>query len=332
MAVDSSCVKHSRVGTYDYQLPKSLIAKYPPVKRGSSRMLVLERSSGKIHHAAFADFPYFLQPGDLVVLNDSKVIPARIFSSDGQVELLVLKQFSPLCWQCFVKPGSRMHKGALIPLEHTTAQVTEILPRGERILQLSSPIDLNIHGLIPLPPYINRPSNSLDTERYQTVFANSSGSIAAPTAGLHFYWEMLARIPHAFLTLHVGMWTFLPVKTEFIADHTMHEEYYHLPEKTAEAISQAKRTWAIGTTVARVLESQPTAYLRERSGTTRLFIHPPYQFTHVDCLLTNFHLPKSTLLMLVCAFGGLEAVLAAYQEAVREKYRFFSYGDCMLIL
>ena len=321
----------SKVHDYDYQLPKELIAQYPSKQRGDSRMLILERSTCAIHHAAFTDFQHFLQPDDLVVLNDSKVIPARIFSTDGQVELLVLKQINPLCWQCLVKPGRRMCQGAQVAIAHTQAKVTAVLPKGERILQLSSPIDLNRCGLVPLPPYINRPSNLLDTQRYQTVFANTAGSIAAPTAGLHFNPELLSNIPHAFLTLHVGMWTFLPIRTEYIKDHTMHEEYYNLPEKTAQAISQANRVWAVGTTVTRVLESQP-ANLRAYAGVTSLFIRPPYHFMHVDCLLTNFHLPKSTLLMLVCAFGGVETVLGAYQEAIRKQYRFFSYGDCMLII
>ncbi len=295
-------------------------------------MLVLERSTGNITHASFADFPKFIQPSDLVVLNDSRVIPARILSSDGRVELLVLEQLSELCWKCFVKPGRRMRSGSIIRIGQVNAEVIEILPEGERILQLNAPIDLDVYGALPLPPYMKRSADIFDSERYQTVFARPPGSIAAPTAGLHFHEGILSRIPHAFLTLHVGAGTFLPVKTERIEDHVMHAERYYLPAETAGAINRACRTLAIGTTVTRVLESQPAGPLQEASGSTRLFIRPPYQFQRTDCLLTNFHLPKSTLLMLVCAFGGVEAVLAAYHEAIHEKYRFFSYGDCMLIV
>lgn len=318
---------------YHYELPKSLIANRPPQKRGYSRMLVLERRTGHIGHAVFSDFHQFLQPGDLVVLNDSRVIPARVFSSDRQVELLVLEQLPQLRWKCFVKPGRRMRTGATIQIGETTATVIETLREGgERILQLNAPVDLETHGVLPLPPYIKRAADSFDNERYQTVFAQLPGSIAAPTAGLHFHHQMLSCIPHAFLTLHVGAGTFLPIKVDCIKEHIMHKEHYFLPGKTAAAINRSRRILAVGTTVTRVLESQPEGPLRETSGSTSLFIHPPYQFRQTDCLLTNFHLPRSTLLMLVCAFGGTEAVFAAYREAIQKKYRFFSYGDCMLIL
>ena len=297
---------------YDYELPESLIAHRPLEERGDSRMLVLERRTGSIIHTSFANFPKFIQHGDLVVLNDSRVIPARIFSSDHRVELLVLEQMPGLRWKCFVKPGRRMRLGMTIQIASATATVVEILQEsGVRILQLSDPVDLNTCGILPLPPYIKRPVDLADSERYQTIFARSPGSIAAPTAGLHFHSDILSLIPHVFLTLHVGAGTFLPVKTERIEDHVMHEETYSLPAPTADAVNGARRTIAVGTTVTRVLESQPPGPLQSATGSTRLFIHPPYQFQRIDCLLTNFHLPKSTLLMLACAFGGTEAVFAA---------------------
>ncbi|PWU11482.1 MAG: tRNA preQ1(34) S-adenosylmethionine ribosyltransferase-isomerase QueA [Verrucomicrobia bacterium] len=318
--------------TYNYELPESLIADRPPPKRGSSRMLVLERSTGRITHTTFNDFPNFIQPGDLVVLNDSRVSPARIFSADKRVELLVLEQMPGFRWKCFVKPGRRVRLGTAIRLANTTARVIEILKEGERVFQLDAPVDLNVHGVLPLPPYIKRPVEPVDRERYQTVFARTPGSIAAPTAGLHFDSAILSQIPHAFLTLHVGVGTFRPIKCERIEDHVMHEENYFLPPRTADALNKCQRVIAVGTTVTRVLESQPPKPFRSTSGSTRLFIRPPYQFQQVNQLLTNFHLPKSTLLMLVCAFAGTEVVLAAYREAIEKKYRFFSYGDCMLII
>jgi S-adenosylmethionine:tRNA ribosyltransferase-isomerase len=318
--------------TYNYELPEALIADRPTSKRGNSRMLILERSTGQITHGMFADFPKFIQSGDLVILNDSQVIPARIFSSDKRVELLVLEQMSGLRWKCFVKPGRRMRLGAAIRIADSIATVIEILQEGERILQLSAPIDLDVHGVLPLPPYIKRPADCADQQRYQTVFARIPGSIAAPTAGLHFDANILSQIPHAFLTLHVGVGTFRPVKCERIEDHIMHEEIYFLPEATADALNRCQRIIAVGTTVTRALESQPPGPFRPNSGSTSLFIRPPYQFQRVDCLLTNFHLPKSTLLMLVCTFGGTDKVLAAYREAIQQNYRFFSYGDCMLVI
>ncbi len=295
-------------------------------------MLILERSTSQITHAMFADFPKYIRPDDLVVLNNSQVIPARIFSSDKRVELLVLEQMPGLRWKCFVKPGRRMRLGAVIRIADSTATVIEILQEGERILQLSAPVDLDLHGVLPLPPYIKRPADPADRERYQTIFARIPGSIAAPTAGLHFDSNVLSQIPHAFLTLHVGAGTFRPVKCERIEDHVMHEETYFLSATAADALNRCQRIIAVGTTVTRVLESQPPGPFRPNSGSTCLFIRPPYQFQRIDCLLTNFHLPKSTLLMLVCAFGGTEAVFAAYREAIQKNYRFFSYGDCMLII
>ena len=213
----------------------------------------------------------------------------------------------------------------------TTAEVVDVLPGGERIMQFDEAPNLEKHGHMPLPPYFKREAEKLDDERYQTVYANMPGSVAAPTAGLHFTPEILSRIPHAFLTLHVGAGTFLPVKTENITDHEMHEEGYSISAATASALNSAKRIVAIGTTATRVLESQPPGPIQPCEGRTRIFIHPPYKFQKTGALLTNFHLPESTLLMLVSAFAGREVILNAYREAIKERYRFFSYGDCMLI-
>ena len=214
----------------------------------------------------------------------------------------------------------------------TTAKVLEVLPEGERIMEFRTPPDLEKHGHMPVPPYFKRASDAGDDARYQTVFAEHPGSVAAPTAGLHFTPGLLAEIPHCFLTLHVGAGTFLPVKTERIEDHVMHEESYEIPHVAADALNNSKRIVAVGTTVARVLESQKPGILQACSGRTDIFIYPPYRFGRTGALLTNFHLPCSTLLMLVSAFAGAELIRKAYAEAIRERYRFFSYGDCMLIL
>jgi S-adenosylmethionine:tRNA ribosyltransferase-isomerase len=218
-----------------------------------------------------------------------------------------------------------------VEIAGTTAEVVGVLPGGERIMQFDEAPNLEKHGHMPLPPYFKREAEKLDDERYQTVYANTPGSVAAPTAGLHFTPEILSRIPNAFLTLHVGAGTFLPVKTENITDHEMHEEVYSISSATASALNSAKRIVAIGTTVTRVLESQPPGLIQPCEGRTRIFIHPPYEFQKTGALLTNFHLPESTLLMLVSALAGREAILNAYREAIKERYRFFSYGDCMLI-
>lgn len=320
------------VSDYDFDLPDGLIAARPLAERDASRMLVLHRGTGQLEHRMFRDLPGYLAPGDLAVLNNSKVIKARLFSEDHAVELLLLESRSPGCWTSLVKPGRKMRAGAEIRVAGTTARVTDVLPGGERVLQFSEAPDLEKFGALPIPPYFKREADAQDDERYQTVFAEASGSVAAPTAGLHFTPEILAAIPHTFLTLHVGIGTFQPVKADFVEDHLMHEERYSISAESALAINAAKRIFAVGTTSARVLESQPPGPVQAHSGSTAIFLHPPMALRRVDILLTNFHLPKSTLLMLVSAFAGKEPTLAAYAEAVREKYRFFSYGDCMLIL
>ncbi len=318
---------------YDYSLPGELIARHPAARRDGSRMMVLHRTAGTIEHRAFAEFPDFMREGDLVVLNDTRVIPARAFSDDGRIELLFLESTPtlPHAWRCLVKPGRKMRVGSGIEIGGVRGEVTAIEPGGERIIAFEREVDLDRLGEIPLPPYLDRRPDATDSERYQTTFAREPGAIAAPTAGLHFTPEILARIPHAFLTLHVGAGTFRPVQVDEITQHRMHSERFTLGAQTAAAANAASRIIAVGTTTARVLETLGRP-IHAASGSTDIFIHPPYKPRAVGALLTNFHLPKSTLLMLVSAFAGREFILHAYAEAVRERYRFFSYGDCMLIL
>lgn len=326
----------SLLSDYHYDLPPHLVASRPAERREQSRMLVLHRHSGLIEHRRFTDLAEFLQPSDLLVLNDSKVIPARLHDSTGKIEILLLEKRNERHWVAMVNPGKKMRPGHRVETAGTSALVLEILPDGTRLLQFTEPPDLETHGEMPIPPYFHRAADAQDRERYQTVYAREEGSVAAPTAGLHFTQELLGRHAHAFVTLHVGTGTFRPVKTENLAEHTMHHECFTLPAETCRRIRKTKesggRLIAVGTTTTRVLESQPPGELRESSGSTDIFIYPPYSFQRVDALLTNFHLPCSTLLMLISALAGRELILSAYEQAVREEYRFFSYGDCMLIL
>lgn len=323
-----------RLRDYDYELPRELIARQPLPRREASRMLVLQRETGEVAHRSFTDLPEFLRPGDLAVLNDTKVIPARLHTDDGRVELLLLEPVSAQVWKCMVKPGRRMKAGQRISVSGIGGEVTAIEEDGTRIVAFESEIDLAAHGELPLPPYMERAAEAADSERYQTVYAQAPGAVAAPTAGLHFTPEMLARIPHAFVTLHVGAGTFRPVQVDDITDHRMHSERYELTAETAARVKAANRVLAVGTTSVRVLETAARAGgpLQAGTGRTEIFIYPGYEFRVTGALLTNFHLPCSTLLMLVSAFAGRENVLRAYGEAVRERYRFYSYGDCMLIL
>lgn len=321
-----------RVSDYHYELPQELIASSPLARRDGSRMLVLDRASGKISHRMFADFPEFLRPGDHVVLNNSRVIRARLLSPGTNVEIFLLEPCGDLRWKCLTKPGKKTRAGAVVPIAGTEAQIIGVLPDGGRIVEFAREPDLEKYGRMPVPPYFHRESDDSDDERYQTVYAAVPGSVAAPTAGLHFTGDVLARIPHSFITLHVGAGTFRPVKTEDIKDHLMHEERYAISAETADALNAASRIIAVGTTAARVLESRKEPSLAACSGRTNIFIHPPYEFRRTGTLLTNFHLPCSTLLMLVCAFAGRDPVLHAYREAIRENYRFYSYGDCMLVI
>ncbi|MBK1883892.1 tRNA preQ1(34) S-adenosylmethionine ribosyltransferase-isomerase QueA [Luteolibacter pohnpeiensis] len=318
---------------FDYHLPEELIAARPLEERSASRMMVVNRAAGTIEHRMFAEFPTFLKPDDLLVLNDTKVIPARLFSDDGRTELLCLDRLSPLEWRCLARPGKRMKVGREVVVGGITGQVTEVFENGDRLIHWESELDLNRHGHLALPHYMGRDDEESDRDRYQTVFAREEGAIAAPTAGLHFTPEMLVKLNHAFLTLHVGVGTFRPVSAEVVADHVMHSEKYHLSAETARRVKTAERVIAVGTTVTRVLESLgPEIPSEGKSGATDIFIHPPYQFGVIDGLLTNFHLPQSTLIMLVSAFAGKELVLEAYRQAVAERYRFYSYGDCMLLI
>jgi S-adenosylmethionine:tRNA ribosyltransferase-isomerase len=333
-----------QLSNYEYILPRELIAQRPLERREDSRMMVLHRAGQSIEHRQFQELKRFLQSGDLAVLNDTRVLPARRFSDDGAIEFLFLERLGPGCWKCLVKPARKMRVGSTSRIAGITLRVERIAPDGERIIQLGKDIDVYDGGSMPLPPYIKRPGNQTDAARYQTVFARSAGAVAAPTAGLHFTPESLSEIAHAFVTLHVGPGTFLPVRSGNITEHHMHAERYCISTEAADSINNAQRVLAVGTTVVRVVE---TAAIKTRllnstkfkarkiepeSGETDLFIYPPFTFRVVEALLTNFHLPRSTLLMLVSAFAGREFVLRAYEEAIHERYRFYSYGDCMLIL
>ena len=318
---------------YDYTLPESLIARRPLDRRQDSRMLVLHRAE-RIEHRSFSDFPSYLREGDLVVLNNTRVIPARVFSDDGRIEMLFLEQTALNVWKCMVKPGRKMKLGTRIAVGGVEGRVTEIFENGERLIAFESAVDLEKSGQLPIPPYIGRSSDGGDTDRYQTVYAQTPGAVAAPTAGLHFTPEILAAIPHAFVTLHVGVGTFKPVQVEDITGHPMHSERFAVTESAASAIHAARRVVAIGTTSVRVLEScmQRSGKISAQESATDIFIYPPYHFQMTGALLTNFHLPRSTLLMLVSALAGREFVMEAYEEAIREGYRFYSYGDCMLVV
>jgi S-adenosylmethionine:tRNA ribosyltransferase-isomerase len=319
---------------YDYDLPRELIAQRPAERRDDSRMMVLHRDTETIEHRQFHDLKTFLRSGDLLVLNNTQVLSARRFSDDGIIEFLFLERLGPLRWKCLVSPGRKMRIGATAMIEGTVLCVEDITAEGERIVMLSEDIDLYSGGSMPLPPYIRRESDAEDAARYQTVFAHTPGALAAPTAGLHFTPEILSQIPHTFVTLHVGTGTFLPVRSENIAEHRMHAERFSILASAAGRINDAERIAAVGTTVVRVLESarRENGKLIAQEGSTDIFIYPPYRFRAVDVLLTNFHLPRSTLLMLVSAFTGREFLVRAYQQAIRERYHFYSYGDCMLIL
>jgi len=322
------------VDEYDFALPDELIAQRPLPRREDARMMVLDRSAGTIVHRRFADLGQFVRRGELLVLNDTRVLPARRFSDDGTIEFLFLEQIDSQTWRCLVKPGRKMRLGATIALDGTEGRVEKILEEGERIVRFERAIDPYRGGQIPLPPYLQRPADADDATRYQTVFAREPGAVAAPTAGLHFTPEILAGLPHTFVTLHVGTGTFRPVQSATIAGHRMHSERFTITPAAARAINAAAHLLAVGTTSVRVLEAavRRSGQLIAQEGATDIFIHPPYSFRAVDRLLTNFHLPRSTLLMLVAAFAGREFVLRAYAEAVRERYRFYSYGDCMLII
>ena len=333
-----------------FELPEELIAQDPLRDRASSRLLVLEKETGKTEHHVFRDILQYLAPGDCLVLNNTKVIPARLLGTKEEtgaaVEVLLLKRKEKDVWETLVKPGKKMRPGARISFGRglLKAEVLDVVEEGNRLVRFT--YDgifeevLDKLGEMPLPPYITHKLQ--DRNRYQTVYAKYEGSAAAPTAGLHFTEELLREIEKkgveiAYVTLHVGLGTFRPVKEENVLEHHMHSEYYEISQEAADKINAAKqrggRVICVGTTSARTLESaaDESGYLKACSGNTEIFIYPGYRFKILDCLLTNFHLPESTLIMLVSALAGREQVLAAYREAVKERYRFFSFGDAMLI-
>lgn len=324
---------------FDYVLPPELIATAPMPNRADSRLMVVRRAAGTLEHRGFKDLPSLLSPEDLLILNDTRVRPSLMKTMDGSLEILLLDETSPQHWVVLVKPGKKAKPGMRLRFApDLEAEVLRTLEGGERVLRFYQPFDVHALGQMPLPPYILKQREKLgaaftpidDRERYQTVFAQEEGSVAAPTAGLHFTPEILQQTNHAFLTLQVGLGTFRPVKTAYVEDHEMHEERFRIPAGLAERAAAAKRIVAVGTTVARVLES--VRDLNPQRGRTKIFIYPPYTFKRVGALVTNFHLPHSTLLMLVCALGGYELMMHAYHEAIKERYRFFSYGDAMVIL
>lgn len=334
-----------------FKLPEELIAQDPLEDRSASRLLVLDKESGKIEHRMFRDIKAYLKPGDCLVINDTKVIPARLIGSkigtDAKIEILLLKRKENDIWETLVKPGKKAKPGTKISFGEglLIGEVIDVVEEGNRLIQFSYQgifeEILDQLGQMPLPPYITHQLE--DKNRYQTVYAKHSGSAAAPTAGLHFTPELLKEIKEsgvdiAHVTLHVGLGTFRPVKVENIQEHHMHSEFYHIEASEVEKINRAKREGhriiCVGTTSCRTIESaaKPDGTLSECSGWTEIFIYPGYQFKVLDCLLTNFHLPESTLIMLVSALAGREHVLHAYEEAVKEQYRFFSFGDAMLIV
>ena len=324
----------ARLSDYDYDLPRELIAQRPVERREDARMMVLHRAAQTIEHRQFHELKTFVRTGDLLVLNDTRVLPARRFSDNGAIELLFLERLGPKRWKCLVKPGRKMRAAGMTTIDGITLRVDEVTRDGERIVSLDEDIDVYAGGSMPLPPYIDRISDNEDVARYQTVFAHAAGAIAAPTAGLHFTPDILNQIPHTFVTLHVGAGTFLPVRSENVVEHRMHAERFSISQEAANQINNASRIIAVGTTTVRALESASRTDGEVQAGenATDMFIYPPYRFRAVDALLTNFHLPRSTLLMLVSALAGREFLLRAYEEAIRERYRFYSYGDCMLIL
>lgn len=337
---------------FDYHLPEELIAQRPPEERGASRLMALERNGGRLVHTRFERFPEFLRPGDALVINTTKVFPARLSgrrATGGAVEILLTRRGGPAEWTAMTRGLGKARPGEALTIGDGRATVTEKLEDGMAVLRFSSETEaeriIKEFGAVPLPPYIRRPEgrdDETDRERYQTIFAEAPGSCAAPTAGLHFSEKILAAVRDKGcavekITLHVGPGTFRPVRTERIEDHVMYPERFEVSERAAGSINRAReaggRIVAVGSTVTRALESaaDDEGRIRPGAGETGLYIRPGYRFRAVDALLTNFHLPRSTLLILVCAFAGRETVLRAYEEAAARGYRFYSYGDAMLI-
>jgi S-adenosylmethionine:tRNA ribosyltransferase-isomerase len=325
-----------RLSDFDYELPEELIAQEPPAERDAARMLVLHRAEQRFEDRQFREFPSFLRQGDCVVLNDSRVLPSRLLA--GTSEMLLLEPVSEdgREWRALVRPGRKLRVGNTVRFDDNfSAEIIAHGERGERTVRFSGDEDvyaaIDRLGHMPLPPYIKRADRPADRDRYQTVFARERGSVAAPTAGLHFTGEILERVPQiARVTLHVGLGTFQPVEREDFENHHLHFERYSILPEAWREIESAQRVVAVGTTSVRTLES--AAISGAMAGSTSLFIYPGFEFRRTGAMLTNFHLPRTSLLLLVCAFAGTELTLAAYRHAVAERYRFFSYGDCMLVV
>ena len=341
-----------RIEEFDYHLPPSLIAQYPSPQRGETSLMILHRRTGVIEHQAFRDIFEYLNPGDLLVMNNTRVLPARLIGkkeTGGRIEMLLIPSWNGTKgeWEALIKGSGKVKRGARIQFEQGLGGEVEEVKDGKGKIRFSCQgevVDiLKKIGHIPLPPYIKREDEPLDRDRYQTIFAERDGSIAAPTAGLHFTPSLLQSLKDkgvhtTTITLHIGIGTFAPVKVRDIEDHKMEAEWIEISEETAREIEETKtrggKIIAVGTTTTRALESfsDGNGGVRPGKGMTSLFIYPPYRFRVIDGLVTNFHLPKSTLIMLVSAFAGKELLMKAYQEAIDRKYRFYSYGDAMLIL
>ena len=339
---------------FDYELPPGRIARYPAARRSDSRLLVLSRATGEIRHRRFRDLPELPEPGDLLVVNDTRVFPARLRGrkpTGAAAEVLLLRPAGTgddRVWEALVRPGRKLKPGRVVVVApELSVRVLDACPDGRRIVRIDSTLStreaLERFGQVPLPPYLERDDEPLDRDRYQTVYARREGSVAAPTAGLHFTPELLALVEErgarrAAITLHVGTATFRPVGADDPRDHVMDREHFEVPDAAAAEYHRCRarggRVWAVGTTVVRALESVAEGRDRVRAGpgSTDLFIHPPHDFRAVDCLVTNFHLPRSTLLMLVAAFAGLDATRKAYAAAIAGGYRFYSYGDAMAVI
>jgi S-adenosylmethionine:tRNA ribosyltransferase-isomerase len=346
MTKDGSLTSH-----YDFELPQELIAQTPAERRDESRLMIVRRESGSIEHARFRDVASLIPSGDTIVLNTTRVFRARLLGtrdSGAPAEFLLLKSLGDDRYEAMVHPGGKLKAGRKVHVSpELEVEILETTERRTRVVQLRSPLPVEIaierYGHVPLPPYIRRADESADAERYQTVYARESGSVAAPTAGLHFTPELLASlirkgVERADVVLHVGAGTFKPVETDDPAKHVMHEESYWLPSETARKLNETRdrnaKIWAVGTTSVRTLESAVSADGRfeERSGDTSIFIRLPYEFRAVDRLITNFHLPRSTLLMLVAAFAGYDLMMEAYRVAIDSGYRFYAYGDAMVLI
>jgi S-adenosylmethionine:tRNA ribosyltransferase-isomerase len=342
-----------RTSDYDFDLPPERIAQAPAERRDASRLLVVDRATGTLSHRVFSDLADYVPAGDALVLNETRVFPARLLGkrasgAEAEVLLLTPQGGEETLWTALVRPGSKLKPGRTVEIsDELSVEIVESTPGGERIVRLHTPLSLtealDRYGEVPLPPYVQHRATEEDRERYQTVYARERGSVAAPTAGLHFTPELLAALQAkgvriVRLVLHVGVGTFRPVETDDPAEHRMHSEWYHVPVDAAAALNETRAAggaiWAVGTTVTRTLETvtDEAGVVHSGEGWTDIFIRPPYRYRAADHLVTNFHLPRSTLLMLVAAFAGYELMMQAYREAIDQGYRFFSYGDAMLIV